>query len=141
MICKRSKCDRKVLAKGLCGMHYQRVATAARAWRPCECGCGEATQGPLFVSGHNTRLLSPEEQGRRGRMNDGSAQRDRGRGHTYRKMRGVHEHRTVAEKMLGRRLTRSEIVHHRNGNVRDNQPANLEVMSRSRHALLHLHGR
>ena len=137
MIC--SKCSKPVLAKGLCGMHYQRKAAKAREWRLCECGCGERTQGPRFVSGHNTRLLSPKEQGRRGRLCNGVERTNSG--NWYRKINYRHEHRVVAEKMLGRKLKRGEIVHHKNGNRRDNRPANLEVMSKAAHASLHFFGR
>ena len=41
----------------------------------------------------------------------------------------VREHILVVEKMLGRRLKRGEIVHHKNENVKDNSPENLLVFS------------
>ena len=104
--------------------------------QPCECGCREMAT-LRFVSGHNMRLMPKEEQSRRGRMNDGSKQRDRGSGNWYRKVRGRHEHRIVIEEMLGRPLRSDEIVHHKNKDVRDNRPENLEVMTRSEHARLH----
>lgn len=68
----------------------------------------------------------------------GNTLRGRGEGKTYRKLHGRHEHRVVAEQMLGRPLTSSEVVHHRDGNKRNNDPANLEVLpSRAEHSRHH----
>jgi len=55
----------------------------------------------------------------------------------YRKVMGVHEHRTIAEIKLGRKLRKGEIVHHKNGDKRDNRISNLQVMTQSEHARLH----
>lgn len=98
----------------------------------CGCGCGGLT-AYTYVHGHHTRLFSKEEQARRGRCNNGDAQRDRGAGVYYRKVGGRHEHRTVAEEKLGRPLLPGEIVHHRNGVKRDNHPDNLEVTTQGAH--------
>ena len=102
----------------------------------CACGCGGRT-GYRFVWGHHTRLFSREEQSRRGRHNTGEALRDPPGATSYRKVSQRHEHRSVAEEMLGRSLRKGEIVHHRNGDKRDNRPENLEVMTQSAHASLH----
>jgi hypothetical protein len=50
----------------------------------------------------------------------------------------VLEHRYVMEQLLGRSLTASEVVHHKDGNRSNNDISNLEVHTSQRnHALLH----
>lgn len=61
----------------------------------------------------------------------------RGEGRAYRKYLGRHEHRQVAEAMLGRALTSDEVVHHINGDKFDNSPQNLAILSRAEHAQVH----
>ena len=54
----------------------------------------------------------------------------------YRKSRKL-VHRVVAEKKLGRKLRRYEVVHHQDGNAMNFNKKNLGVMSRSFHSRLH----
>jgi hypothetical protein len=135
--CSLPGCENPVHARYFCHLHYRQML---RATKPkanlCECGCGTPTRH-RFVSGHNTRLTPREEQARRGQLNTGAALLDRGAGKTYRKVSQRHEHRTVAEVKLGRALLSGEIVHHINGNKRDNRPENLEVLTRSEHIQAH----
>jgi hypothetical protein len=56
---------------------------------------------------------------------------------TYRKLFGRHEHRAVAEAMLGRRLRSDEHVHHKDENKQNNLPGNLEVLPAREHLALH----
>ncbi len=61
-----------------------------------------------------------------------------GNGVTYPKFYGQHEHRVVAEQILGRALRKGEVVHHIDGNVRNNKPENLRIFaSQAEHAKFH----
>lgn len=62
----------------------------------------------------------------------------KGFGKSYPKLYGVHEHRVVAAKMLGRPLEAGEVVHHIDEDVRNNHPLNLMVFaSQAEHARYH----
>lgn len=64
-----------------------------------------------------------------------------GRGTGYIKLNGRHLHRTIAEAKLGRKLMKNEIVHHIDGDKRNNSLDNLQVLSsQSEHAHLHFGG-
>lgn len=56
---------------------------------------------------------------------------------TYVKENGRHQHRLVAEQILGRKLKENEIVHHKDNNKKNNDPSNLEVMTQAEHAREH----
>lgn len=49
----------------------------------------------------------------------------------------AYEHRVIAEKMLGRRLKRGEIVHHKDGDKANNKKSNLEVLTHHEHHRKH----
>lgn len=119
----------------------------------CMCGCGETTpvsaktrlsQGA--VKGEHTRFC-PRHGSRRERNGSWKGGRRTNRrgyvlvwmpGHHLADRHGyVHEHRLVAEEMLGRRLRRGEVVHHVNLDPGDNRPENLRVMNAADHKGLH----
>lgn len=58
--------------------------------------------------------------------------------HPFAKSKGhIYEHRYVIEKHLGRFLQSNEHVHHRDGNGRNNQIENLELITALRHVQYH----
>lgn len=61
-----------------------------------------------------------------------------GKGKSYEKTFGRHTHRIVAEQKIGRALLPGEVVHHIDGNIRNNSPSNLMVFpSQIEHAAWH----
>ncbi len=61
-----------------------------------------------------------------------------GKDHHLADVRGyAYEHRLVAEAKIGRRLRKSEIVHHVDHDRKNNAPQNLEVTNRRHHLAKH----
>lgn len=60
--------------------------------------------------------------------------------HPYGSRRGlVMQHRLVVERKIGRILSRSEVVHHLDGDRTNNHPDNLELMENQSHHIKHEH--
>lgn len=58
---------------------------------------------------------------------------------SYEKVLGRHKHRIVAEQILGRPLQKGEVVHHNDGDKRNNAPENIRVFSsQSEHVKWHM---
>lgn len=122
---------RKILCQRAClncGVTFP-VAKKFPAARFCSRKCGLASTLP---ADHNAKIARESARRR------GDALRGTGRGATYRKLGGRHEHRVVAEAAIGRPLRPGEVVHHRDGDIRNNAPSNLDVLpSQGAHARLH----
>lgn len=112
-ICSIPGCGKPYDSNGYCGMHSQRVRRYG---------------DPYFV----TSKEQSRENSRKAALSYKVARPD-----VYKKLHNRHEHRVVAEQMLGRPLLRGEIVHHKDGNRHNNSPENLEVMTQADHMRLH----
>lgn len=111
-----------------CGTGFQPTPKYPQQ-RFCSRRCGFLAVNP---PDHNARVSRATSEKR------GASQRFGGDGRSYIKLRGRHLHRAVAELILGRPLRAGEVVHHRDGNRRNNDPANIEVLpSQAEHARLH----
>lgn len=73
------------------------------------------------------RVLNPNRMDFSTRAKLSVARRGTGEGKTYTKSFGIHTHRIVAARMLGRQLFPGEVVHHIDGNKRNNRIENLMV--------------
>jgi len=60
-----------------------------------------------------------------------------GKGYARYKDSNKYVHRQAAKKKIGRSLHSDEVVHHRDGDKLNNNPNNLQVMSRRDHNRLH----
>lgn len=84
------------------------------------------------------RELNPDRMVFSTRAKLSVAHRGTGHGKSYTKSFGQHTHRMVAERILGRKLLPGEVVHHIDGDKRNNRPENLMVFeSQAEHVRWH----
>ena len=106
-LCTIEGCNSKVRAKSFCNTHYLRFIRYGSPHIRKKRANGE---GGLHASGYRNITV------------DGIR---------------VLEHRHIMEKHLGRKLKRTEIVHHADGNKLNNSIKNLQIVSRSAHVKCH----
>lgn len=79
-------------------------------------------------------------EGRKGGRVRGKQMKKSSRHKSYPKKNGIHFHRTVAEKILNRKLRKGEVIHHKDGNRLNNDCLNIEITTQSNHIKKHLPG-
>lgn len=122
------KCDR-------CGQEFKRLASAVREHNFCSAECSREWLSERMSAMNVER--NPDRMTFETRTKLRKARLGTGAGKTYERTYGRHTHRIIAERMLGRKLRPDEVVHHIDGNKRNNAPENLMVLTRAEHAKLH----
>jgi hypothetical protein len=130
----RSRVRKAALQAGVLRTRAEGVRKAASEGR---LGSGLRGKNRVFTESHK-RSIS-ESASRRGEANaKGWSLKSNGYiSITRGKDKGRSQHQVVAEMILGRPLRPDEVVHHIDHNRANNDPANLEVMTRSEHTRLH----
>ncbi|HEX6608238.1 MAG TPA: HNH endonuclease [Chloroflexia bacterium] len=137
-------CGAPLSQRNRTGYCPRRCYDAARRSSSAPClGCG----GPLGQSNQSgycrrcTMRNAQRARNQRGAANPGwkGGKHVDERGYIRVRIDGKHrrEHRVIAEQVLGRSLTAREVVHHKDGNTGNNDPANLEVYCCNAHHLWH----
>lgn len=132
-----------------CGLVFECYPSARRKFCSSHCHYQHASKAnnPLGYTRHPhlsayNREVNPTRMTAAVREKVRIALLGRGEGKSYVKFYGRHLHRVVAEQKLGRKLRQAEIVHHVDGNHRNNIPDNLMVLPDQRaHARLHFEGK
>ena len=137
-ICSIPGCGKKHRTKGFCKKHY---ADWHRSTKQCSIhGCSDK----YFSAG----LCGKHYQRRRQHGNPNVLTRNPpGHGHLrkdgyrvfFKNRKMFYEHRIIAELVLGRALTKDEVVHHIDHNPMNNSPENLAILkSNAEHRKAHV---
>lgn len=112
-----------------CGKHVIKSPSKASKRDFCSKACNMKTLN---------EELNPTRMNMETRLKIRESRLNKGNGQTYEKTFGQHTHRWVAELILGRKLKPEEVVHHIDGDKRNNKPSNLIVFpSQSEHLEWH----
>lgn len=128
IICKCDNCGKEIRVRGKKAESFKHHF--------CSRACAKTFTSPRMTA--MNEALNPGRMTQDVRRKLRECHLDSGAGKTYTKTYGRHTHRVVAEQMLGRPLRPGEIVHHVDGDKRNNDPSNLVVFaSQAEHARYH----
>lgn len=120
----------------VCGSDVTRIPSQFRKNVLCSKACTS-----VFLSRRMSKMnveLNPDRMTVETRTKLRKARLGKGEGKTYAKTFSRHTHRVVAEKMIGRKLKRGEVVHHVDEDKRNNHPLNIMVFpNQAAHAAWH----
>lgn len=122
-----------------CGKQFKAYGRKPETMKHHFCcrACAKTFTGPRMRE--MNQRLNPTRMTQETRAKLRDARLDSGEGRTYAKTYGRHTHRVVAEQILGRSLLPGEVVHHIDGNKRNNAPENIMVFSsQAEHARYHM---
>lgn len=126
-----------ILKCGICEKEFEKLNTTILENNFCSRSCSS-----VFTSKRMTEMnieLNPDRMipATRSKLREARLKMPSGN-KSYRKFHGVHIHRIIAEKMIGRKLKPEEVVHHIDGDNQNNHPLNLMVMeNQAAHVLWH----
>jgi len=111
----------------ICGTNYQ-VRDRQRDSIYCSYTCHQVGEGR---KGGMVRAEQLAE------INDSKEIRGYGKKFKYVKYHGNMMHRAVVEQFIGRKLSRHEFIHHKDGDEKNNDISNLQITNASEHPKLH----
>jgi hypothetical protein len=141
----RPKVPRRIVQCSICGADIERYPSALNRHTGKRFFCTScfyaARKRGLRPTTFQARELDRVHNGRRARLDHHGYvliyESSRARRRTSLPKGWDHEHRVVAERMIGRCLRKGEHVHHINGIKTDNRPENLQVLTAQAHRKLH----
>lgn len=136
----RHKAKYMIVKCDACGKEFERLRCTEMKHMFCSTECARSFRQRNFSE--LAKRVNPVRMTDEVKQKLRKARLGSGKGKTYTKTFGRHTHRIVAEEMLGRPLRKGEVVHHIDGDKRNNHPLNLMIFrTQAEHSTWHLNER